>query len=294
MRKNLKIALYLLVAGCFAQCKVFDNEVLVPGYVYVPSYKLVTSSDGSQGDSISEYSDMWLYSQGDLEGAFPLPALIPVQKNGTYEIGIDAGVTRTGQSNERIPYPLLARYYQKVDLQPGKIDTIYPEFRYNSTNEFLLIEDFDNPGLRFSKYRAEAGDSIIKYNGDGVRTPGKFSGKIELSANPTDVIKEFMMITIDLFDLRRGERVFWEVDYNADVSLRFGFFAVDPSGQTTTVPLFYSNATDAKWKRVYIDLSEEVSVRTTGTRYRPFIQILRGPGAPKPNIMLDNIKLIRN
>jgi hypothetical protein len=294
MRKNLRIAFYLLVAGCFTQCKVFDNDVLVPGYVYIPSYKFVTSGDGSQGDSASEYSDMWIYSRGNLEGAFALPALIPIQHNGSIEMGIDAGVIRTGQNDERIPYPLVSRYYQTIELKPGEVDTIYPEFHYTGTNEFLLIEDFDNPGLRFSKYRSEAGDSIIKYNGEGVKTPGKYSGKIDLSANSTDVIKEFMMTSIDIFDLRRGEKIFWEVDYNTDVSLRFGFFATDLTGQTTIVPMFYSNVTDGKWKRLYIDLSEEVGARGTGTRYRPFIQILRYPGTSKPNIMLDNIKLIRN
>lgn len=294
MKKNLKILSSFFIAVCFSQCKVFDNDVIVPGYVYIPAYHFATSSDGSQGDTLSDYSDMWVYSNGNLEGAFALPALIPVQQNGPTEIAIDAGVVRTGQNDDRVPYPLLTRYYQTVNLKPGGVDTIRPEFRYVASSEFLMVEDFDNPGLRFQKFRSEPGDSVIKYNGEGVRTPGKYSGLISLNENATDTLKEFMLTSIDLFDLRRGERVFWEVDYNTDVSLRFGFYVSDQSGAAVSVPLFYSNTTDGKWKRVYIDLSEEVGARNNGMVYRPYIQILRAPHTPKPNIMLDNIKLIRN
>lgn len=274
----------------FAGCRVFENETLVPGYIYVPSFTLSTHADGSQGDNVSELSDIWVYESGSVEGAFKYPLLIPIQKNGPTNISFDAGVMRTGQSNERIPYPLISRYNVTLDLQPGKIDTVIPAFRYYDLCEFLMIEDFDNAsGFLWKTYRGQEGDSIMRYNGPLARTPGKSSGQVLLS----DSTDDYEMVSVNSFPLRSGERVFLEVDYNSDQMLRFGMYATDITGVPSLIPMFYSNPTNGSWKRVYIDLSEEIGVRGAGTTYQLFIRMLRTPDGSLPLVLLDNIKLIR-
>lgn len=289
MKNSLSTILFIITAIAFAGCQVFNDPVIVPGYVYIPSYTFQTKTDGSQGDSLNKISDVWIYSNGNIEGAFAFPALIPIQRNGATEIALEPGIVRNGQGDDRIPYVLAQREYFNLNLKPGNIDTIIPVFEYNPLCNFLMIEDFDNPsGIRIRKNRSYPQDTIIKFGGTDARTPGKLSGRIQLS----DSTDYFELVTIDNFSLRPGDRVFLEMDYNSDVLLRIGFYATPIGQQTRPVPMIYTNATNG-WNRIYIDLSEEIGVLPAGTVYQPFISVLKEVGSPSPKILLDNIKIIK-
>jgi hypothetical protein len=271
----------------FSQCKVFDNEVMVPGYVYVPGYRFQTKADGSQGDSTSNITDVWMYSQGNIEGAFAVPALIPVQHNGPYEIAFDAGILRTGQFYERIPNKLMTREYFTVDLKPGKIDTLFPTFKYSNSAVFKMIEDFDRLGFRFYQYNPQPGDTIVKVNsGDSARVPGHNSGMVKL----TDSTTQYRLITTDVYTVNSpNSTIYLELDYNTDTYLHIGFVAASNSGKFTEV---YTAYPTNGWKKVYIDMSSDLIRLPFGDQYRLVIYVLRDPGTPAPKIILDNIKLI--
>lgn len=271
----------------FSQCKVFDNEVTVAGYVYIPGYRVETKSDGSQGDSTSRLTDVWVYTDGNIEGTFGFPALVPIQKNGTVEIGVDAGILKTGQVNERIPYTLMTREYFSVNLKPNKVDTIFPVFKYLERNTYKLIEDFDQVGFRFSKYYTNPGDTIIYVSsGDSARSPGRNSGMILLSDSTT----LFRLISNDAYTLNGSSPAFLELDYNTDITLYIGMVANTSTGNKV-IPLYYAYPATG-WRKVYIDLSLDIAPLPSGTQYKIFIDVLRTQGAPRPRIILDNIKLI--
>jgi hypothetical protein len=288
MKKISKLIAFVLFAGLFSQCKVFDNEVLVPGYVYIPGYKFVTNADGSQGDSTSKITEAWVYTQGNLEGSFGFPALIPIQRNGTYEIGLDAGVQRSGQFSERKPNLLITREYFTVNLKPNTVDTIFPVFKYVTGTKFLMIEDFDNVGFRFTKYYSNPGDTIIAVNsGDSARTTGRNSGMIKLSDSTT----LFRMISTDAYRLT-GLNIpaMLEFDYNTDITLYIGLVANTATGNEV-IPLYYAYP-NKTWNKVYLDLSLDIGKLPSGTEYKIFIDILRPAGTATPRIFIDNIKLI--
>lgn len=289
MKNTFRILLFISAAIAFTGCKVFNDPVIVPGYIYIPSYSFETLPDGSQGDSVTKITEAWIYSNGNIEGAFAYPVLIPIQKNGPVEIGVEPGVIRNGQSADRIPYVFAQREYFNLDLKPGETDTIIPVFNYNPKCKFLMVEDFDNSsGIRIRKNRSYPTDTIMKFSGTDARTPGKLSGKILLS----DSTDYFELVTIDNFTLAPGDRVFLEMDYNSDIMLRIGFYATPIGQNTRPIPMLYTNAT-AGWNRIYIDLSEEIGVLPAGTVYQPFISVMKEVGSPSPKILLDNIKIIR-
>lgn len=288
MKNTFSLVIAAIFTSLFSQCKVFDNEVIVPSYVYIPSYKFETAIDGSQGDSTSKIVDAWVYENGSVVGSFGLPALIPIQKKGPVEIGIDAGILKTGQDYERMPNPLLTRAYFTIDAQPEKIDTIVPVFKYGPRTTFKFIEDFDRVGLRFTKFYTMPGDTIVYVNsGDSARTQGKNSGMILL----TDSTDYFRLITTDPYILAgRNLPSMLEMDYNSDVILYVGMFANLATG-VKQIPLFNAFPTNG-WNKVYINLSDEVAANPNNTEYKIYIEVYRSKGSPKPRIIIDNVKLI--
>lgn len=288
MKNTFSLIIAAIFTSLFSQCKVFDNEVIVPSYVYIPSYKFETAIDGSQGDSTSKIVDAWVYDNGSVVGSFGIPALIPIQKKGPVEIGIDAGILKTGQDYERMPNPLLTRAYFTIDAQPEKIDTIIPVFKYAPRTQFKFIEDFDRVGLRFTKFYTMPGDTIVYVNsGDSARTQGKNSGMILL----TDSTDYFRLITTDPYILAgRNLPSMLEMDYNSDVILYIGMFANLATG-VKQIPLFNAFPTNG-WNKVYINLSDEVAANPNNTEYKIYIEVYRSKGSPRPRIIIDNVKLI--
>jgi hypothetical protein len=288
MKNTYSAIIAAIFVSLFSQCKIFDNEVIVPSYVYMPSYKFETALDGSQGDSTSKIVDAWVYDNGSIVGSFGIPALIPIQKKGPVEIGVDAGILKTGQDYERMPNPLLTRAYFNIDAQHGKIDTIVPVFKYVPRVKFKFIEDFDRVGLRFTKFFSMPGDTIVYINsGDSAKTQGKNSGMILL----TDSTDYFRLITNDPYVLAgRNLPSMLELDYNSDVVLYIGMFANLPSG-VKQIPLFNAFPTNG-WNKVYINLSDEVAANPNNTEYKIYIDVYRTKGTPRPRIIIDNVKLI--
>lgn len=275
----------LLLSGC----KVFDNEVIVPGYVYIPSIKFETPGDNSKGDTTTKFTDVWIYSNGSLEGTIGLPALIPINRNGPVEIGIDAGVLRTGQNNERIPYPLVTREYFNIDLVPNKVDTLRPVFKYSPSAEIKMIEDFDGNGFRFDYTLKLAGDTVLPITGDSAVNRFKKSGLVKLGT-ATDI---FSLTTSEFYQLPKIGSHFLEIDFYTQVTLFIGLVARDGRTQDiTTVPLINASPTN-EWNKVYIDLAQEVSKFSEGSSFKVYINVKKGAGTPSPKILLDNIKLIQ-
>lgn len=290
MKINFLLVTILPLLFFLSGCKVFDNEVIVPGYVYIPSVKFETPGDNSKGDSTSKITDVWIYCNGSLEGTIGLPALIPINKNGSVEIGVDAGVLRTGQNNERIPYALATREYFKIELNPNQIDTLMPVFKYSPSVEFKMIEDFDGNGFRFDYTLKLAGDTVVPITGDSARNPKKKSGMVKIGT-ATDV---FSLTSSEFYQLTGfGTPSFLEMDYLSDAILYVGLVVKDGrTGDIFTVPVYNAFPTST-WNKVYIDLAQEVSARPQGSSFKVYINVKKGVGTPSPKIFLDNIKLIQ-
>ncbi len=295
----MRIRLGFILAVLFIQsCALLDTEeASVPGYIYVPSFRYYTDDTSSQSDgpyegqNTQKFVDVWLSREGIALGTIGLPALIPV--TGTTDsaiITIDAGIMKTGQSDERVPYAVIKPFKKKMKFTPGVVDTVIPEFRYLSNRKFAFIEDFDRTGMRFvinDLYKV-AGDTILKVNDQRARTPGKNSGMLAFNQNSL----RFQVRTERIAGLPgMNSPVFLELDYHTNLPLDIGYYYFEPgqpaSGANSVIQLFPSTG----WNKIYIALNLEIAPRKAGTEFIFYIGVYN-PSAVLPEVFIDNAKLV--
>jgi hypothetical protein len=284
-------AIYLLFV--VSSCSLIENEAApIPAYIYISSYNFVTDTtpgDNYQGANSEGFNDMWIFRDGLLSGGIGLPAFIPVQKLGNSEITIDAGISRSGQNNERIPYPLMQSYREVRNLQAGKVDTIVPQFRYLPNVEFKFIEDYKVlRSFKINPLYYQPGDTITLVNDERAWRKGDNCGKIQMAAGNS----RFQLINIDDFELNpRGAPVYFEIDYKSNLPIDIGYYIDDPrtgvSGATSVIQTF-PNTT---WRKIYINLTDELASKNLGSRYIFYIGIFNRDGIV-PEVYIDNVKLV--
>lgn len=290
------VALFFILAG---SCGIVnEDEVFVPGYVYVPSFTYETNPDNSQGSNSQAFNDMWFSEGGTALGALGMPSLIPIQKSGPTEITIEAGISNTGQDNSRLAYPFVAAYTQVINLKPGVIDTVRPVFKYLAGTGFKFIEDYDRITRAF-EFNTKVDGAYVE--GDTILlvkdttnswSNNTYCGKIVMPSTQ----RRSQLITKELYELDgAGAPAFIEIDYKTNVPLDIGYYYFEPNnsgGGSTSVnnPVVYAYPNE-KWKKLYVDLTGEVSSRKVGTKYYIYIGIDNGDFIT-PEVYIDNVKLV--
>lgn len=285
-----KWVIIVLTLMSFHSCSILGEEaVKVPAYICIPSYTF--KPDTTNQGSVSEgFNDMWISRNGTLLGGIGLPSLIPIQSEGETAISIDAGINVTGQNEVRVPYPLTATFTKQVVLEPGQIDTIYPEFKYVSNARFYFIDDYDRLSrtFKFNTLYSQAGDTLRPVNDGNAWLPGRYSVKVDVPAT-----REIVQLVTEAFQVRgAGAPVFLEIDYQSNLNLDIGYYYREPGGSVSNVmSVVQTFPTNGIWKKMYIDFSDEFSTRLAGTEYIFYIGFINIEKVV-PDVYLDNIKLI--
>jgi hypothetical protein len=283
----LSFTLFLGLSSCGL---VNEDEVVVPAYIAIPSFTFVTDSSNVQGANSQAFNDMWISDAGKALGAVDTPAILPIQKQGSTEIVVEAGISNTGQDNSRLKYPFVASYVQVRDLKPGVIDTIRPVFKYLAGTGFKFIEDFDRITRSFKinpSYNKE-GDTIIAVTDKNSWRTNNACGKLDFPADQ-DL---FQIITKEEFQLDgAGAPAFIEIDYKSNIPLDIGYYYNDPitgASSANSVVYGYPGTT---WRKLYVDLTGEITSRRVGTTYIIYIGVYN-PDHIAPSIYIDNVKLV--
>jgi hypothetical protein len=279
---------FLLISSCGL---VNEDEVFVPAYLAVPSFTFETTPGGSQGANSEAFNDVWISDAGILLGTIGTPAILPIQKRGSTEIRIDAGISNTGQANSRNIYPFIASFVQIRDLKPGVIDTIRPVFKYIPATGFKFIEDFDRISRTFEINTTEyqKGDTIYPVNDANSWQPDNFCGKIELAPGHLRT----QLVSKDEYLLEGfGTPTYLEIDYKSNLPMDIGYYYFNPatgnaSSSQSVILTFPTNT----WKKLYIDLTNEVSSRKAGSKFVIYIG-LGNPSNVTPSVYIDNVKLV--
>jgi hypothetical protein len=278
-----------LALGLQACSMVGQDSVMVPSYVCVPSYTFVTDSN-TQGAASQAFNDMWISNSGELLGGIGIPSLLPVQSIGPTEVRVDAGISITGQNDKRRAYPLMATHTEVRNLEATKIDTIRPVFSYLPNADFRFIEDYDRISRVFtinpSYYKT--GDTILLVNDNRAWKQGNNCGKIEMAADH----QLLQLITDDYTLIGQGSPAYIEIDFKSNINMDIGYYYIDPitgnsSSANSVIQLFPTST----WKKIYIELTDEVSSRTVGTTYIIYIALYNTDNVV-PDVYIDNVKLI--
>lgn len=268
------------------------KEDTTPSWLEIPAFNL-TTDEAIEGVNSHGISDAWVYMDGKAIGVFEIPCRIPILAEGEHSFVIYAGIKQHGISARRMKYPFFERFEGPITLIKGETVTLTPSITYKSNLNFVLIEDFESPGMEFEDALISqtsmvfvdktTNPDIVKY---GFRCGGVF-------LNETDSL--YKGLTSAFLDLPKNEDVFLEIDFLTNNTMVTSTIAQNSVDYLEEVPLAQMNppvSDTIGWRRIYIDLRENVSFRTTASSYEIYLLALLDEGNTTASIYLDNIKVI--
>lgn len=278
--------LSLLMAGGLAGCGMYKPDEGVPSYLYIDSVVLVPSPE-TQGTLSSNIKDVWVFIDGDLQGAFPLPARIPLLREGPVNLQLSAGVFLNGISATRAIYPFYNRWDSVRSLTRGLTDTLRPRITYRNTVRYLWMENFDNLGFGM---RAKVGSDTVLLResvADSVME-GTSCLRMAVDQRAPYLVAE----SIDQITLTPGKPCFLEINYRNNIPLQVGLQS--QVGSDISDPLWIVElAPSTVWNKQYINFTPYLGM-VGGARYRlmlrPFLtNSTQGNGV----VRVDNLKWLQ-
>ena len=280
--------LLLVVITLFTGCSLFDPPEEIPSYIHVKEFTLTTTTQ--EGTNSHKIEDAWVYADGQLIGAFELPATIPVLAEGITNLKIYPGILADGISITREVYPFYDFHEVDLDLTRGTIDTIQPTTTYQDGVTFVFKEDFEDVGLDLSEDAAiNTGIFSTVNNSEAFESK---SGLIEIK--DTTLVWRVTSGATSIMNIPGGVRhAFIELNYKADLPFDVGLIT-DQNG--TFVDDYVGSVNDTKvngvaqWNKIYFNIKDDVGFSFPYEDFHIYFQGL-GDGS-EANIYIDNVKIV--
>jgi hypothetical protein len=281
--------LYLVgIIVFFTSCEIINPAEQFPAKIYIPALQLQTQS--FQGSASQNITEVWVYADGKMMGAFDLPASVPILTEGPSNISLLAGIKNNGISATRIVYPFYSGYSRDLILAPGITDTLVPEFTYSNSLDFW-IEAFEDPGIKF--VATNTSDTTLKLTQDpDFVFEGSGSGIINLTSD----LSYAQVQTEESLQLPVGNQIFAEFDYRCNNSFAVGIKAYR-GNDISVAPAVIMNPTDSEtgfpeWNKIYVELSYLVGSFPGSDHYELYFEVNLDGGNSDALVQLDNIKIV--
>ncbi len=300
MKKILSLP-FLLLLLLAAACDIINPDEDIPVTLLIEDVSVQTTA--GQGSNSHKITNVWIFIDDNLLGAFPLPAKVPILENGSHKLGIRAGVNINAIASAPDFYPFYAEDVHTIDFVPGEEVTIAPVFKYVDDAVFQLVEDFEGVNHAFSFDRDNNDDTFFDIVDDGAFEGS--SGRARLTNQDSLVWAASNLInTIPV-----GGRMFIEIDYKNDVALAMGLLGYGSTGQllytdfdqnpnTFTADSWGVQAKDV-WNKAYFDIEVNVEMMRAlpdVVEYELSLLSIFNSGAQdtlsQADVYVDNIKLL--
>lgn len=295
------ISAVVALFGLLAACEPEGKKAPVPVYVQLDSVHLNTNF-AEEGSAHSDFSTVWISDRrGRLHGVYELPVLAPiVLPEGEEEIRLELGINTNGISSFRAIFDAVEDIILPLDVAPG--DTFRPDpaalvTRYNDRYRVVTVEDFDQPGLNFSRsnvsdtnfVKIDDPDSVFQFRPFGAtqNEANRNSGMLVLS----DEQPRASLASVVAYNVPFGvDNVYLEVTYRTNVRLSFGVVAEFPGREVPalTATLFPQK----EWSKIYINLITEVDAYRGASGFKVLIDARKDASVKEGRVFLDNIKLV--
>lgn len=293
----------ILIVLIIYSCDKFDGDQTIPAYIQIDSFNLVRNSANEievEGALTHNITDVWVYVNDQVLGAYELPAIIPVLVEGKNKLVLSPGIKKNGISNTRDQYSFYMRFEDfKFDFFIDSIITFMPVIKYDTINEniwFAWTENFENGASSLKKTNRSDTSLQIIYHEPAHPDFGSFTAEGYLSGDHTLLEcatgKEEPEDIGDFWLPPGGAPVFLEMDYNINSLLVIGLIVHDYGNQITTHPVLILNPTDGIWKKVYVNFSPTVLNFPNAEYFNVFIRADKQTTTESPVYKLDNFKLI--
>lgn len=271
-------------------CNKFDGEQTVPSYLRVDSVSF-SSNQHTQGTNSHKITDIWVYVNSQLIGAYELPVTFPVLARGKQKLEIRPGIKMNGIAATRVPYPFYKPYIiNGFNFIEDSVQLVQPVSSYYDNLTFAWMEDFENTSLSIEK--TSRSDTGI-FRTSPAYSPQAFtfgqsaySGVIHLEG----LKQKFQVASFSGYSLPgKGSPVFVELNYKCDRPFGIGMFAT-LNGSIINMPLLVANKSE-QWNKLYINLSPNVTEYSTATNFKIYFESDKGVDN-QAQFFFDNIKLI--
>ncbi|MEM7104527.1 MAG: hypothetical protein AAF502_15430 [Bacteroidota bacterium] len=282
MKNNLFIGICLSLIVGLGSCDLVNPAEQIPSYIHIEPYTLTTTP--FQGSDSHRITDAWVGVDGQLIGAYFLPATIPVLAEGSTEITIFAGVIENGISATREIYPFFQEQITTVDLAPIEIDTIAPATSYRPEAQFVFIEDFEASNLFGDDLDGNPASTM------SISSINPFEGQSVGRISMIDDGNIAAVGTAIRYVLPKdGTPIFLELNYRCEVDFSIGIIGY--SGGTGEQVLKLTLTARDEWNKVYVSLDQEV-IAIDADQYQIYFQAEKASTENEANVYLDNIKLL--
>lgn len=286
-----RLLFLLLLPPLLNACQLFDPKEDKPGFIVIEDRFLETnfSKEGTNSHKITE---VWVYAEGSMLGAYEPPARVPVLRNGATRMSFYPGIKNNGISATRTPYPFYVEQRQTMDIQPGKTDTVNPVFYYQSNLKFWREEFELSFGHKFESIPGSEAN-LEKVSGPEV-FEGVGSGKIELGADQNYFA--FRSNDENLI-IDAGKRGWIEMNYNTNNSLNVGLRIYENGLINKESALILNPSTDEngapRWNKIYIDLAPITGNHLTANRFEIYFESFKDNNVEVAKFYFDNIKVVQ-
>lgn len=277
-----------LAVGCLFLVGCIDSWEGPPHFLHVESFDIVATDE--QGTSSSRIEEVWVYSETDVLGAFPLPADIPLSPDvlgTTCELTLSAGIRANAIAATRKPYPFYEALRHTMNLEFGGKDTLAIELGYTDLTQVIIAEDFELAN-RFQESNTSTAQVERTENPSWV-IEGLGSGLIQLTAEDATLIS---MTNEQNFDLSTNGPVWLELNYACTQPFWIGLNISNSSASQRT-PILMLNSTDGEQNKIYLDLGPVVRTTPDATSYEITLDAYYDGSADTTRVIVDNFKLLR-
>jgi hypothetical protein len=268
------LIILFLVSAC-------SEKIAVPYFLHVDSLSVANVDYSIHGSVNSKITDIWVYSDNTLIGAYVLPANIPIINNTDKKVTIWGGISENGIDNRRMEYPFYTFNTYDLNWPSGTYKTLQPELKYRTNTKLLIHEDFE-AGTNFETQNNSA---VINSISNSEKLEGISSGIVYLDElNPQmDILiqKELILFT--------NQTYFLELNYKSDVPFEVDLIGITNTGSTINA-LGGVNA-KTNWNKIYFNVTNLVN-SVHANKYKLNIRSILPTGKTNAFVMLDNIKLL--
>ena len=274
-------------------CQLIDQPEKAPSFIKIDNFQF-SISNNNQGTSSEKISDAWIYINGNLEGAYELPATIPLHYEGIKELSIYPGIKRNGISADRKKYPFYNPFDTIITLIPDSVLTLQPRTEYEE-QLYFWIEDFEDPQHKFETHTTSQVDINI------IESPLNelFEGDAGIiTMDSADYYCEFRTNELDFNSFPKNLNIpaYIEMNYANNYPFTIGILHKDasvPSYQKfpliTLIPT-YEN--EVFWNKTYLYIPDATNFFTSATEFDLYISATNANSENDIKILLDNFKVI--
>ncbi len=285
----LFISLFFALSGCV-------KGITDPSWIEITEWEMLPNSNiGSlEGEITHNFTDAWVYADGQLVGVFELPVRLPILKEGTTEIKIFPTILNNGIAATKKVYPFVQAYDITVTLVKNQTVVINPTTKHYDGVQFW-IEDFEDTSIKFESDPGVSLATLVQANDPAILKYGSYYGLIAINSIDS-IYAGYTLETEPLVLPKKGKEVYLEIDYRSTNDLITGLIEHSPTiiKYHPNVQINAQDPSSAVWKKIYIDLKDIVSGTPLAEYYKiSLISRLKDSGV-SGDVIIDNVKVVHN